>query len=332
MIQYLTVNGNQPGQSARGVRAFRVLVPSINGGTFSVDSGGQQNIVGGHLYEFQPRAGESVPGVTSADVETNRLLREMFAAQTGMSIEEVNSRLGGPTKGPNGNPKQYPTITFSNGTNSMPLIVAYDQEDGNEYVPGSLGLGDTVPVAQEGDLVSYGFSLPALNNSGATGFLGVPIFYKDTSSNRLTIPAATNGQAQVTVQSRMGTPDQQFFDTTSAAGAAINSGTINIGALPDILLTLTGLTAGSTRVLTVNAVRQDTSTEPIFQSPAAGFGAGVTNYILALGLGANLPATPIPTISLGQSFAGSTPTSIQFNLSAAGADTVRMTIWGRNNS
>jgi hypothetical protein len=80
----------------------------------------------------------------------------------------------------------------------------------------------------------------------------------------------------------------------------------------------------------VLAQRADASTATIFTSPSAGFGALVTQYELSLSAAANLPATPIGTTSLGQSFASALPTIMQFNLSAAGADTPRMTIWLRN--
>lgn len=331
MIQYITVNGNQGSQSARGVRAFRLLVPSINGATFAVDSGGQQNIVAGHLYEFQPRAGESPPGVTSADVETNRLLREMLALQSGMTIEAINAALGGPTKGPNGNPKQYPTITFANGTNSMPLVVAYDQEDGNEYVPGALGFSDTVPVAQEGDLASYGTTAPALNGTVA-GILGVPMLAKDNVAGRLFIPQGTIGQlaVQATI---LGSTGGQQFDATAAGGAALTTGTLGstVGqSIGHVLVRIAGLTTPSTRVLQLNAVRNDASTVLI---AATTFGAAVTDMDANFGTAEATPAAPDVGVSsfTGFTFGGMIPTSFNITLtSGAAGDNPRMTVWIRS--
>jgi hypothetical protein len=124
--------------------------------------------------------------------------------------------------------------------------------------------------------------------------------------------------------------DSQIFDQTAAAGAAISTGTIGDQTSHDYLVRITGLTAPTTRTLTYNAVRANASVVALMISPT--IGATVTDIVFAIGEGANMAATPLGTTSLGYSFAGPPPITMNWVLSAGGADTPRMTIWQRQQS
>lgn len=155
------------------------------------------------------------------------------------------------------------------------------------------------------------------------------------STSGLFFPLATSGGGgglSVSINGNVGTAfnDAQVFDATAGAGAAITTGTIGNVGLHDYLVRVSGLSAPTTRTLTVNAIRTDLSVVPIFQSPA--IGATVTDLVLAIGEGANLSTTVDGALSLGMNFSGPPPINLSVVLSAAGADTPRMTIWGRQQS
>jgi hypothetical protein len=327
MIRIVTVQGNQPAITVYQVRAFKVLVPSINGAQFAVDAGGFQAITSGHTYEFQPLSGSSPAPVTSAALETNQLLRLQLAAQLGVEVQELDAKLGSTAQADGkANPKQYPTITFSNGASSMPFVVACDVYDGNEYVSGALGR-DVAAVAQEWDQVTYGTSQPALNGTQA-GVLGVPIFCKDNSTGRLFIPVGVNGILNVS----QALPSQQFLDTTPSAGAAVNSGSQGVlsgVSYGHILVRVAGLTPASTRVLQLLAVRSDASTVVIASTT---IGAAITDLDANFGTAEVTPAIPVvgSTTFQGFSFGGMIPSEWQINLTAGAAgDNPRVTAWAR---
>lgn len=142
---------------------------------------------------------------------------------------------------------------------------------------------------------------------------------------------ASNVNVINTVQvSIAGGADAQVFDQTAGAGAAITTGALGASNLRDYVVRVSGISAPSTRTLTLQLQRSDASFVSCFVSPV--LGATVTDIVFAIGLGANVPATPIGTTSLGISFPSPVSDSVQLVLSAAGTDTPRMTIWGRQNS
>jgi hypothetical protein len=152
------------------------------------------------------------------------------------------------------------------------------------------------------------------------------------STSGLFFPLQTSsGSSNVSVQNSIAinNPDTQLFDQTATASSALNTGTITTTGIRDIIVRISGLTAPTTRGLTVNGVRVDASVVPMW-IPAA-IAASITDAEYALGEGANIPLTPIGATSVGGSYSGPLPTQMQFNLST-GTDTPRMTIWGRNNS
>jgi hypothetical protein len=121
----------------------------------------------------------------------------------------------------------------------------------------------------------------------------------------------------------------QLYDQTATASSALNSGTISTISYQDILIRISGLTAPTTRGLTVNAVRTDASVVPIWIPTA--IGATVTDAVYSMGEGAAPPVAPIGATSVGSGFSSPLPIQMQFDLST-GTDTPRMTIWGRSGS
>ena len=125
--------------------------------------------------------------------------------------------------------------------------------------------------------------------------------------------------------------DSQIYDATAVSATPLNSGTLNISQFRDIFIRIAGFTAPTTRTIGIVGVRADNSLFPLWQPTA--IGATITDAELGMGEGANLPATPTGTTSVGLSFSGPLPTQIQFTLTAGTAgDTPRVTIWGRSSS
>jgi hypothetical protein len=159
---------------------------------------------------------------------------------------------------------------------------------------------------------------------------------RDTISGLFYPYSSSVGQQYVIIQgtnvgfSTLFDDDSQIFDQTAAAGAAITTGTLGDSTSHDYLVRVTGLTAPTTRTLTYNAVRANSSVVALMISPT--IGATVTDIVFSIGEGANMAATPLGTTSLGYSFAGAPPINMNWVLSAGGSDTPRMTIWQRQQS
>ena len=152
------------------------------------------------------------------------------------------------------------------------------------------------------------------------------------SSTGLFFPVFTNGgELVVSVGNNVhiNPDDQQIFDSIATASSALNSGTISTSGFRDIIVRISGLTPPTARGLTINGVRNDASVVAMFIPPA--IASTITDAEYALGEGANIPATPTGATSVGISYSGPLPISMQFNLST-GTDTPRMTIWGRTGS
>jgi len=253
------------------VRAFRILTPSLNGATYQLDGGEAFPCVCGQLLEFQPRFGVRGAGRDNVGVRQARLLSRILATIKGED-DAPDVEDDDPPRAPG---KLYPTVTFNNGLSSMPYQILIDVDDGNEYVPGALSLSDTTPIAQEWDQIPYGTSTPALNGT-QLGILGTPILTKDESTGRLFIPFGANGF--LAVITTMSPGDNQVFDQTAVGGAALSTGTISGSTYRHLICRIAGLTAPTSRTLTLNGVRDDGTSVPVWSSGA--IGATITDYEL----------------------------------------------------
>jgi hypothetical protein len=197
---------------------------------------------------------------------------------------------------------------------------------GIELVGSSLSDNWNVWVAEDLlDLMAGPAPLITLVRDNTSGLF----FPTESTSSVGQLVVNIGGQSVATLSTQIFGDGSQIYDSTATASSALNSGTINTLFYADLLIRISGLTPATARGLTVNGVRLDSSVTPIWVPTA--IGATITDAIYAMGEGANIPAAPIGATSVGASFAGPVPQSMQFNLST-GTDTPRMTIWGRSTS
>jgi hypothetical protein len=139
-------------------------------------------------------------------------------------------------------------------------------------------------------------------------------------------PVWTGGSGTGLAVAFPGALDQAIFDGVAGAGAAISSGTISQQGFHSYHVVVRGLVAVTRTLQLINHDGAGAAL-PIFTSAAL----ATASAILQAGNGSIVGATPSPGVS-AFTFPGPLPVSIEFNLTAGGADTPRLTVTGRQTA
>jgi len=231
---------------------------------------------------------------------------------------------------------RYPEVQFTGGTIApFTVVIDLDESDANPGQPSDYMGGPSPATYQEGD------TIPTATVAGAEdmGSLGIPALVRSSVGNTYQILNQIAGNSSgVFVQGD--SSDNMLFDSTSAGGAAIDSGALTYSTKCQLLYIEAVASAALTgaRTLDIRFVRTDASQFSLFDpirnaaSPIS-WAASRVNFLAALGNGASGVSSAAAGISngmdvvWGMNLPGLGTNGIRCNIGAGGAETVRLRIW-----